>query len=416
MGSMAISWKRNLYIVWVSQLLAMAGFSAITPFIPVFIRDQFGLFDEKTRGAWVSALTFFGMFSFCVSAPFWGILADRFGRKMMLLRSYYVTAILFPLLYFSPNMIWLIALRFCVSAFSGTVTAAQTLVVTTTPQEHHGYALGLLSTAVWSGNMLGFMAGAMIVNYFGYFWGFAICGVMYLVGGVLVHLFVQEDFVRQPRPRVTAAPVKGGGRRAFQSYSIGVWLMLMLFVLMGLSRRYDEPYLAILVEAIHGPQDTTYFTGLISAGAAFGGVISGVILGRLCDRISPLKLAYPLIIVSFFFMVWQACSQNLLSLGLARFFCFLAAGGLEPAFQTLLAQMAPPEKRGTLFGIASSLRMMGILFAALTGGFVIYFLGTRAVFVAAALLMLSLVPLLYWSSKYRRNSAAAPVTKEGAAP
>ena len=404
---MAISWKRNLYLVWISQLLGMAGFSAITPFIPVFIRDHFGIYDEKVRGAWVSALTFFGMFSFCVSAPLWGMLADRFGRKMMLLRSYYVTALLFPLLYFAPNMIVLIMLRFCVSAFSGTVTAAQTLVVTTTPEENHGFALGVLSTAVWSGNMFGFMAGAMIVNYCGYFWGFAICGIMYLLGGLLVQFFVKEDFVRQPKPLITAGPVKKPGLRGvIHAYSLSVWLMLLLFVLMGLSRRYDEPYLAILVEAIHGTVDTSYYTGIISAGAALGGVISGVVLGRLCDRYSPLKLAYPLIGLSFLFMLWQAFSQNLLSLGVARFGCFMAAGGLEPAFQALLAQMAPPEKRGTLFGIASSLRMMGILLAALSGGFVIYFLGTRAIFVAAALLMLTLLPLLYWSTKYRRQTPA----------
>ena len=94
------------------------------------------------------------------------------------------------------------------------------------------------------------------------------------------------------------------------------------------------------------------------------------------------------------------------SLGVARFGCFMAAGGLEPAFQALLAQMAPPEERGTLFGIASGLRMTGILLAALSGGFVIYFLGTRAIFVVAALLMLTLLPLLYWSTKYRPQTPA----------
>lgn len=401
---MAISWKRNLYLVWVSQLLAMAGFNAISPFIPVFIRDHFGIYDENVRGAWVSALTFFGMFSFCVSAPLWGMLADRFGRKMMLLRSYYITALLFPLLYFSPNMIVMIMLRFCVSAFSGTVTAAQTLVVTTTPEEHHGYALGLLSTAVWSGSMFGYMAGALIVNYWGYFWGFAICGIMYLLGGLLVQFFVKEDFVRQAKPRSkTASAKKRGWRGALRTYSPSVWLMLSLFVLMGLSRRYDEPYLAIMIETIHGTENTSYYTGIISAGAALGGVISGVVLGRLCDRYSPLKLAYPLIVLTFLFMLWQAFSPNLLSLGVARFCCFMTAGGLEPAFQALLAQMAPPAKRGTLFGVASSLRMMGILLAALSGGFVIYFLGTRAVFVVAALLMLSLLPLLRWATRYRQR-------------
>ncbi len=393
-----INWKKNLIFVWISQILAMAGFAAITPFIPLFLRDHYKITDEKTLGLWVSALTFFGMFSFCLSAPLWGVLADRYGRKLMLLRSYYVTAFLFPLLFFAPSILCFIAIRFLVSAFSGTVTAAQTLVVTNTPQEHHGVALGTLSTALWSGNMIGFLAGALFVNYFGYFWGFTICGILYLAGGIIVQFFVKENFVK-PLPQEKAEK-KGSIFSHMRGISAGIWIILILFVVMGMARRFDEPYISILVEKINGNQDAILYTGIISTVAALGGLFSGIIMGKLCDKYSPFKIAVPAILLAATTMVIQALSFNMAMLGSARFVHFTSAGGLEPAFQTLLSRMSPDAKRGTLFGLASSLRMIGILFAALLGGIVIYTFSIRAIFIGSCVLFLTLLPLLYWAAKY----------------
>ncbi len=143
-----INWKRNLFFIWLVQILCIAGFSLALPFIPVYIRDTWGITGERRLGLWMSAFYFFGMLSFCVSTPIWGVLADRFGRKLMLLRACYVDAILFPCFLLAPNPVILILVRFITSAFTGTVAAAQTLIVTNTPEEHHGFALGTLSSAI----------------------------------------------------------------------------------------------------------------------------------------------------------------------------------------------------------------------------------------------------------------------------
>ena len=78
-----INWKQNLVCTWIGQILCMAGYAAIMPFIPLFIRDKFQITDEKELGMWVSALTFFGFLSYVFSTPVWGILADKFGRKII---------------------------------------------------------------------------------------------------------------------------------------------------------------------------------------------------------------------------------------------------------------------------------------------------------------------------------------------
>ena len=154
-----INWKKNLFFIWIAQILSMAGFAAAIPFVPIHIRDTWNIRDERELGVWMAAFTFAGLLSYCIATPIWGILADRFGRKIMLLRAYYLNGLLFPCMILAVSPAWLIAVRAIVSLFTGTIAASQTLVVTSTPEEHHGFALGTLTTSVWSGNLIGLALG-----------------------------------------------------------------------------------------------------------------------------------------------------------------------------------------------------------------------------------------------------------------
>ena len=165
MENLQADWKRNLFFVWVSQFLALAGFGCCMPFIPLLLKDNLGIADDNVRGLYVAIYQFASMLSLCVGTSVWGILADKFGRKLMLLRASYCAAFLYPLLVFAPNFAMLVIIRFVASFFSGTVNPAQTLLVSNTPEEKHGFVLGTLSTSVWSGNMTGYLLGGFIAEF-----------------------------------------------------------------------------------------------------------------------------------------------------------------------------------------------------------------------------------------------------------
>ncbi|MDO4587265.1 MAG: MFS transporter [Planctomycetia bacterium] len=388
MSEKTINWKRNLFFIWASQILSIAGFASAVPFVPIYIRDRWGISGEQELGLWMSAFYFFGMLSFCVFTPVWGMLADRFGRKLMLLRACYVDAILFPCFLLAPNPLGLIIVRFIVSAFTGTVSAAQTLIVTTTPEKHHGFALGVLSSAVWSGNLIGFAAGGLIVHWFGFSTAFLTCGSMYLVAGILAHLCVEEHF---SPPAQDVVPKWG---KAWSGISISVWMIFFVIIITAIARRFDDPYVALMIEKIHGPENTAFHTGWISALAALGGVISGMVLGRLCDLFSPGKIALPTILIASGTMFLQAFSGSLLSYSSARFVNYLVAGGLETVCFSILSKISPKERRGTFFGLASGLRMTGILISSVLSGGIVYFVGLRNIYVVAGILFLLIIPVL----------------------
>ena len=391
---LAINWKKNLVFIGISQFLAMVGFGCCMPFIPLLLRENLHIVDDSIRGVFVSAYYLAGMTSLCVASTVWGVLADRFGRKIMLLRASYAAAIFYPMLAFAPNVWVLIGIRFVCSFFSGTVNPAQTLLVTTTPDDKHGFVLGTLSTSTWSGNMLGYLAGGLIVHYFDYRTAFLTCGVIYFISGLLVHIFAKENFVRPVKTVREGKPAAPKHRFRDLATPAVVWLLAM-FLIMGISRRIEQPFLAEQVRVVHGDAGAGFWTGIISAAAALGGVISGILIGHLCDRMPPRKLLIPILFISGIATVVQALSRNIEVLIIARFFTYLAAGGLQPVLQVMLTKVTLPELKGTFFGWSASVSTAGGIICSFISAGIAYYIGVRGIFLAAAILMFIMIPMTF---------------------
>ncbi|MBE6358295.1 MAG: multidrug efflux MFS transporter [Lentisphaerae bacterium] len=399
-----INWKKNLFFIWLSQFLSLAGFASCMPFIPKVMEEYLGITDTGLRLQYISAYHFSGMISLCVSMVVWGMLADRFGRKMMLLRASFAAMIFYPLLALSPNIWILLLIRFCCSFFSGTYNPAQTLAVSTAPPEKHGFVLGVLSTALWSGYMLGYLIGGVVAEKFGFTAAFTSCGIIYGISGLLVMFFVKEKFDRKVEQKKLAA-VKKPVR---QLLTPGVCGILMMVLFMGLARRLGEPFLAELVGNVMRDKETVslnclfftltgsevFFTGIISAGASLGGFFSGVCIGWLCDRIAPRKLLIPVLLSSSIATAAQLFSNEVTVLIIARFFAYFSAGGIMPILQLMLTRITRPELRGTFFGWSGSLSTAGGVVCAFVSWILGKYFGLRGIYWGEAAIYLLMVPLM----------------------
>ncbi len=365
----------------------MSGLSAAMPFIPLFIKHNFHIVEEGELGVAISLFTFFGLMSFGIMAPVWGTLADRYGRKIMLFRATFMNAVIFPLMAFAPNLWILILIRAVASAFSGTNTAAQALIVATTPENKQGFALSVLSTAVWSGNMIGYVIGGILVDKFGYTAAFLMCSVLYWVAG-LVLFWVKEDFVPQPK---TAQSAKKGSWYQFERPVI---LMLLLFFAVSFLRNLEAPYLAVLAGNLVGDDKAAFWTGIISAVAAGGGILAGVVFGYFTDRCKPMQLLTPALLIFGATLFIQGAAHSITVLIIARFFAFMAVGGVEPVLQTMLSKMTPESRRASVFGYMISARNTGLILSSLFAGGIIYFTGVSGVFYVSAAVFWMLLPLM----------------------
>ncbi|MBE6375383.1 MAG: multidrug efflux MFS transporter [Lentisphaerae bacterium] len=387
-----VSWKLNLAMLWFSQLVIMAGYQALTPFISLFIKNDMGVTSPGELAVAVASYNFATTAGYAIFNPVWGTLADRFGVKPMLLRGTFLTGIFFPMMAYTKSIWLLILLRFISAACAGTTAASQTMVARNTPDEHQGFAQGVLTTAIWGGAMLGNVIGGLLIHYFNYKVAFWVCGSFYALGGISILFTRDTNLVKVKAP---ASHIKQHGMTALlPKFSTAVWIMLSLFLLMGIVRNLEAPYIALRVEEMTDKETAALWTGIISAAVCAAAIISGVVSGALVDRYPVGKILIPVILFSSLALAMQGFADNLWVFGFGRVLLYTAAGGLQPILQKNLSSVTPQRKRGKVFGFASSASAVGGMLSAVFGGLAMTACGISGVFYISAIAFAATLPVM----------------------
>ena len=212
-------WRVTLYTAGVAQLCAMMGFSFVMPFIPFYVREL-GVRDPKALYIWAGALVTGSGLVMASTAPLWGWMADRYGRKSMVQRAMFGGAVILSSMSRVTNVKQLLALRMLQGGFTGTASASVALVSSVVPAAALGYSLGLMQAAVSAGASL----GPSWADWWQRSWGsrnaFLVTGVLLLVSGLLVRFGAQERFRRPAPKRKGRRSHEGCGRRYGTSPSL----------------------------------------------------------------------------------------------------------------------------------------------------------------------------------------------------
>src|SRR5512143_2906999 len=116
-------WRKNLTILWGTQFLAMLGMNLVVPFLPFYIREL-GVSDPDDLARY-SGLVFSGPFFLSlVFTPIWGILGDRYGRKVMVVRALFGLGLAQVFVGLSQNVWQLFASRVIQGVISGFIPSA----------------------------------------------------------------------------------------------------------------------------------------------------------------------------------------------------------------------------------------------------------------------------------------------------
>ena len=392
-----VSWKLNLAMLWLSQLLILAGFQAFGPFVPLFIEDVLGVTDKVQLAAAITAFNGFGTFAYAIFNPIWGMLADRFGVKPMLIRGTFVTAAIFPAMAYSTSVFMLVFLRFLSAACAGTTSASQMMIVRNTPEKYQGFALGVLSSAIWGGAMLGYVIGGLLIDFYGYKEAFWFCGILYLISGIAI-LFTRDGVIRYT-PKSSG---KSGGLLVslLPRFSHAVWIMLLLFMSMGFVRSFELGYVALKVKEMTSAESAAFWTGISSAIVCGAAIFSGVLTGYLSDRYPVIKILIPVMLISAVAMVIQGATGNLWIFTAGRVMLYAAAGGMQPVVQKVLSSITPPRKRGSVFGFASSFQCSGNVIAFVLSGLLMPLCGISWIFHIGAALFIIFLPVFVYGIIY----------------
>src|SRR5215207_10207771 len=131
-------WQRNQYLVIMTVALARIGSDLTQPFIPLYIR-QLGVADLAEAALWSGLVVGVAPLCSALMSPVWGSMADRFGRRAMVLRALTMISLLQMAQSFVPDVHWLLLARSLLGAFAGFGAMAMALAVTLGPRERMGY-------------------------------------------------------------------------------------------------------------------------------------------------------------------------------------------------------------------------------------------------------------------------------------
>lgn len=386
-------WHRNLIVLWFCTFVAGMAFSEIMPFLSLFV-SQLGDFN-KQQVTFYSGLAYAADYAIAaISAPLWGIVADKKGRKIMLLRASLGMAVAMGLMGFVTNVWQLVALRALQGVFAGFISNAQALVASQTPRKYSGRALSTLITGAVSGQLFGPVIGGVLAQLFSIRNTFFITAGLLMLAFLLSLVFVQEHFKpvehhRQP----------GESRNPLSAFKNPTLIIMMLCstMIVQMGNASIAPIISLYVKQLmHNAGPITVVAGIIAALPGISNIIAAPRLGKYGDEHGSgrvLLFGYIFAVVMYF---PQGLVSSVVVLGFLRFAIGISDGALFPEIQTMLTKNTPVHLTSTIFSYNQSFQAIGNMVGAFAGGVIAGIFDYNSVFILTAIVLLINLVLILW--------------------
>jgi DHA1 family multidrug resistance protein-like MFS transporter len=398
------TWQRNLAALWIGEVIAIAGFSVTLPFLPYYVQEL-GITGVDRVAFWAALVASAQGTTMALVAPLWGLLADRYGRKIMVVRAMFGGAVVIGAMGFAQNVYQLVILRAIQGTLTGTVPAAMTLVASSAPPQRRGFAIGVLQMAIYLGSSVGPLLGGLIADSLGYRATFWTTGVLLFLAGVLVSALVREQFTP---PEADEREEEGTERRKPRLLD-GLLLVLRtrallsifgIRMLMNMAFGVIAPILPLFLQTIAAPGvKIASLAGTISGLSSAASAGAAIIMGRVSDRVGPRRVLLVCGALAGILFGLQAWTNTPTQLLLLRTLGGVATGGILASVSSLLAALAPKQRYGAVYGVDTSMMAAAnaiapMLGAALTAswGLPSAFLGAAAMYGLATAVVATMVP------------------------
>lgn len=391
-------WKKTFISTFIAQVLSIIGFSFAMPFLPFFI-SELGIKDIPSQTYWAGIILSAAGFTFTIFSPIWGYFSDKYGRKVMVVRSMFSGTLILFLISFVKNVKQLLICRLLQGALTGTIVASVTLVASVVPVEKSGFTLGMMQAAVSVGNSIGPFIGGFLSDNFGYRNTFRIGGLITFLGGILVLLFAKENMsnIKENNENVSFKDILK---------TKGFWIAIIIMFAVRFSNTILNPSFPLVIkEILKSPERLNTITGFIVGFAAIIEGISAAFLGFVGDNIGYLGLTINCFLIAAISSLGHYFSYSILVLFVFRILYVGSVAGLIPSANSIIKKLIEERAIGKAYGIVTSISMLGFAFGPLVGGYTGKILGIRTPFLITAITqsLISLILLKFlknWKLKF----------------
>ncbi|MYA51570.1 MAG: multidrug efflux MFS transporter [Chloroflexi bacterium] len=374
--SRPVSWKKNLIALWFAQVGTTLGFSFTFPFYPLFF-EELGGFTTERAAFWAGLAGWVFGLGMGLSSPIWGVLGDRFGRKLNVLRSLILGGLFLTISGFSQTPFQLMASRFVIGATSGVVPTIMALVAAHTPRERLPFAAGIVQSGLFVGVALGPLLGGIIYDAWGMRAAFIATGAGLWGSALIVIFLVREDFHPAESSLGLVRPFLvlwrlSTSRAMLPLYGV-VFLVLAAHLMI-------QPAVPGLVSIVEGGSDSGTASGIVFALGGIGSAVSAVVMGWLAPKVGLQRVLMAGTVLAALAALVPYFAIDYLTLAVGFTAIALFSGGLSGLVNGLIALRSPSGQHGAAFGSAQLAHAFGVALGPLAGGAMVVTWGLRSVF------------------------------------
>ena len=407
------SWKRTYWVVWLANLITSIGMMSFLPFFPSLL-EEMGVQGEESLARWSGVCFAAAPLTATFSAPLWGALGDRIGRKIMVCRAMLAICLFVGGMAFAGSPTQLLILRCLQGCFSGFIPPSITLVSIAAPADRQGRIAGNLTTSLAIGGLFGPMLGGLAATWLGSHQRvFLAVGSLAGLAALLVWFGAEED-----KSQRRASQGQSGLRGLWSTTRADLGEVMRnpvmrstVFLVFALqfSLGAINPQLDLYVrDLLHGPQAEsswlarvvdwgggeagtmtleervqTLATSLLFGAMAVANLFSLTAWGIVGDRIGHRKALVHCALLCIVSLVAQGLATVYLVLLVGRLVLGVGMAGTGPLAFGLAAGEANSDRRGGAFGLVFSARTLAVAVGGTAGGLVYPWLGASGILLSS---------------------------------
>jgi DHA1 family tetracycline resistance protein-like MFS transporter len=381
----------------------LVGFGVIIPLLPFYAEH----FDATpTEVGFLMAAYSLGQF---VTAPLWGRLSDRIGRRIVLLISLAALAGSYIWLAYAETLTTLFLARILAGAMAGHIAAAFAYVADITTPQNRARGMGLVGAAFSLGFIFGPAIGGILAGNDPNnpdFASPAFVAAALSVAAWLLTFFTIHDV---KRAETTSTDENSTLPTSFRSMLADptIRLILMLTFLATFVFAGMESVFAMWSrrEFGWGPEQNGYVFAFVGIMAA---LVQGRYVGRLAQRFGEHRLVIvgaTLLAVGLFSL---PLIPSLVGLGFALAAIAIGFGMMSPTMSSMLSHQAAPGSQGALMGLGRSTTTLARIAGPGTAGIVFHFMGKDWPFYLGAIILIAVVCIAASNRVGQASQSASP--------
>jgi len=339
-------WQRNVWALALVVFVAFVGFQSFSPFMPLYVREL-GVTDPRKIALWSGVLAAATPAVSGALSPLFGRLADRFGRKAMLIRSLAGFIVIIGAMGLVTSVEQLFLARLVQGLFAGFTPMVMALASLSAPPDKAPVAIGMVQSAQLMSVAIGPAAGGYAASHFGIRYAFFVTAGMCAVALLALIVLFEEGRPANRAEARTRAP--RAALRAVLGYPHVLVVMALLLIAQFLDRG-----LALLVplRVAHMPDVTAVAatSGLIISVAAMAATIAANATARLSQGLPSGQLLAIGLVLGGPLVAAMALGESWIALLILRALAGFCLGSALTLAYALGSVIVPAEDRGAAFG------------------------------------------------------------------